>query len=145
MDPVEKLGKFGSELKTLATDYGPAIVYIEGLTDDVKLINKRNQQFSDDYVKLFNTKKPSDTMMNGFSAAVLRFLSFLELECLKNSFDESKLAHDIPASMKLQYILQHASRYNFLPLHERFVKLTYENSGMFIHCWAESTVIVVTV
>ncbi|KAJ3234603.1 hypothetical protein HDU77_000392 [Chytriomyces hyalinus] len=94
LDPVERMGKLGDEL---------------GLTDDVKLINKQNQQFSDDYVQLFNTKKPSDTMINGFSAAVLRFPSFLELECLKNAFDESKLAPDVPASMKLQYILQHAS------------------------------------
>ncbi|KAJ3221463.1 hypothetical protein HDU78_000446, partial [Chytriomyces hyalinus] len=119
MDPVEKLGKFGSELKTLATDYGPAMfvlsqlfycVYIEGLTDNVKLINKRTQKFSDDYVQLFNTKRPSDTMIGNFNTALARFPTFLELECLKNAFDESKLAHDVPASMKLQYILQHASR-----------------------------------
>ncbi|KAJ3235220.1 hypothetical protein HDU77_000287, partial [Chytriomyces hyalinus] len=119
MDPVERMYKLGDELVNLAGEYGPAMfylsqlfycVYIEGLTDKTEEINKRNQQFSDDYVQLFNTKKPSDTMINGFSAAVLRFPSFLELECLKNAFDESKLAPDVPASMKLQYILQHAAR-----------------------------------
>ncbi|KAJ3378845.1 hypothetical protein HDU80_002672, partial [Chytriomyces hyalinus] len=122
MDPVDRMGKLGDKLVKLAGEYGPAMfylsqlfycVYIEGLTTDAKLINQRNQKFSDDYTHLFNGKRPSDTMINGFSAAVLRFPTFLELECLKNAFDESKLAHNVPASMKLQYILQHASRYEF--------------------------------
>ncbi|KAJ3222979.1 hypothetical protein HDU78_011509 [Chytriomyces hyalinus] len=150
MDPVERMAKFGGKLESLATDYGPAMfvlsqlfycVHIEGLTTDIKLINQQNQKFSDNYLHLFNTKRPSKTMIGNFNMALARFLSFLELECLKNAIDESKLAHDVPASLKLQYILQHVSRYKFLPLHESFVKLTYENSGMSIHCWAESTML----
>ncbi|KAJ3377076.1 hypothetical protein HDU80_003485 [Chytriomyces hyalinus] len=75
MDPVDKLGKFGSELQTLASDYGPAMVYIEGLTNDAELINKRTQKFSDDYVRLFKGLKgkcspPSDTMTGNFNAAL---------------------------------------------------------------------------
>ncbi|KAJ3228494.1 hypothetical protein HDU78_009751, partial [Chytriomyces hyalinus] len=118
MEPVKRMGRFGGELETLATDYGPAMfylsqlfycIYVEDLSDKVDKINKQNQKISDDYLCLFKTKRPSDTMISSFSVAVLRFPMFLELECLKNAFDEYKLAPDVPASMKLQYILQHAS------------------------------------
>ncbi|KAJ3221158.1 hypothetical protein HDU81_010835 [Chytriomyces hyalinus] len=98
------------QLHVIDTKQGLAVAfhnYVEGQTDDPEQHKTRNQQFSDRH--LFS-KRPSTTLMNSFSAAVPWFPYMLELECIKNSFDESKLALDVLDSMKLHNILQHTSR-----------------------------------
>ncbi|KAJ3220973.1 hypothetical protein HDU81_010982 [Chytriomyces hyalinus] len=118
LKPVQRMGKLGGKLVTFATDYGPAMfylsqlfycIYVEGLTDNLKEHNNRKLQFSNDDLQLFG-KRPSVTMMNGFNAFLPCFPHFLELDCFNKAFDESKLAPNVPDSMKLQYILQHASQ-----------------------------------